>query len=155
AHYFDANYEFDPRAKLSVAVKNKESGKEYNRPLLLKNNRYEVNLSNLDPGEYDFIVFVEDKNLSERGVITIVDFDVEKQFLNADVAKLKRITHQNLNFLDSDQELIEDLLNAEGYKPIQKSKTTTAPLIEWWYLLLIIAVALSVEWFLRKYKGLI
>src|SRR5699024_321278 len=73
AHYFDANYEFDPRAKLSVAVKNKESGKEYNRPLLLKNNRYEVNLSNLDPGEYDFIVFVEDKNLSERGVFTIVD----------------------------------------------------------------------------------
>lgn len=155
AHYFDANYEFDPRAKLSAEVKNVTSGEEQNLPLLLKKNRYEVNLSNLEPGEYEFTMAVEGKNLSESGAFSIIDFDVEQQFLNADVAKLNRITEQDLNFLDTDKQLIEELLKEDKYKPVQKGETTTAPLIEWWYLLLVIAVALSIEWCLRKYKGLI
>lgn len=154
AHYFDENYEFDPRGKLSIQVKNKETEETEQFPFLLKNNNYEVNLSSLRAGEYDFTVQVDGENLKDSGEFTIVDFDIEKQFLNADVDKLKRIS-ESLYFTDKEEELVNDLLKNDDFKVIQKSKTVTSTLIDWWYLLLIIVLSLSVEWFMRKYRGLI
>lgn len=155
AHYFDETYNFDPRAKISAQVKNKETDKTQEFPFLLKNNRYELNLSILEAGEYKFTVQVEGKDLSESGAFTIIDFDIEKQFQNANAQKLQSLTDNPLQFLDTKEELIQHLLDSEDYKPIQKSKTITSPLVDWWYLLFIIALSLSIEWFMRKYRGMI
>lgn len=155
AYYFDETYSFDPRAKISAHIVDKESRKTMNYPFLLKNNRYELNLSGLEAGEYSFSVEVEGKDLSKSGEFTIIEFDIEKQFMNANYAKLKNIASENVYFLDQQESLAEHLLKQDNFKPIQKSKTTTSPLIDWWYLLIIIAVSLTVEWFMRKYRGLI
>lgn len=155
AHYFDENYSFDPRAKLSVQVTDKKSQQTQDYPFLLKNNRYEVNLSSLSAGDYKFRVRVEGTNLSKGGEFTIIDFDIEKQFLNANLTKLKRIASDEVYFLDRPDQLLQKLMNKKKFKPIQKSTTTTAPIVDWWYLLLIIAGSLAVEWFMRKYHGLI
>lgn len=155
AHYFDETYNFDPRAKISARVTHKETDKEQEFPFLLRNNRYELNLSSLEAGEYSFKIQVEGKDLSESGEFTIIDFDIEKQFLNANAKKLQRLTDEPLQFLDTQEDLVQNLLNNEDYKPIQKSKTTTSSLVDWWYLLFIIALSLTIEWFMRKYRGLI
>lgn len=155
AHYFDENYQFDPRAKLLAKVVNQKTKETQTFPFLLKNNHYAVDLSNLKPDNYDFTVNVKGEKLAKSGKFTIVDFDVEKQFLNANADKLKKISSKPLNFLNTENSLIKELLNNENYKPVQKSKTKTSPLVDWWYLLVIIVLSLSVEWFLRKYKGLI
>ncbi|MDR6301018.1 VWA domain-containing protein [Mesonia maritima] len=155
ANYVDGNYEFDPRAKISIQIKNSESGEEQLFPFLLKNNHYEVDLSNLSAGEYKFTVTVAEENIKKSGSFTIVDFDVEKQFLTADFDKLSKIASDNVYFLDKENELITDLLNNKAYTPVQKSKIEKSPLIDWYYLLAIIVLSLSIEWFLRKYNGLI
>lgn len=157
ARYFDKNYEFDPRAKLQINVENKESGEKFSRPFLLKNRVYEVNLSDLTPGEYRFSVNVEGQSLSESGEFTLIAFDVETQFLNADLEKLSRIAADSqVYFLSSGAtKLAQDLLKNPAFKPIQKSTTQPMPLIEWYWLLGIIVVSLSAEWFIRKYKGMI
>ena len=51
--------------------------------------------------------------------------------------------------------MINDLLEDERFATIQKSKRSVIPLIDYKYLLGLIALALSLEWFIRKYNGLI
>ena len=41
------------------------------------------------------------------------------------------------------------------YQTIQKSNKNTVPLIDFKILLLVIVLSLAIEWFLRKYNGLI
>lgn len=155
AHYFDDNYQFDPRAKLSIELRNKDTKKSQHMPFLLKSERYESNLSNLQPGDYKFTVKADGKNLSKSGEFTVVDFDIEKQFLNANIQKLKKLSDQGLYFLDQKEKLFKTLLANDNYKPVQKEQLKTSSLIDWWYLLIIIVLSLSSEWFMRKYKGLI
>lgn len=157
ARYFDKNYEFDPRAKLQINVENKDSGEKFSRPFLLKNRVYEVNLSDLTPGEYRFSVNVEEQSLSESGEFTLIAFDVETQFMNANLDKLSRIAADSQVYFPSSgaTKLAQDLLKNPAFKPVQKSTTQPMPLIEWYWLLGIIVVSLSAEWFIRKYKGMI
>lgn len=154
AQYFDRNYEFDPRGKLNLTVKNKETNASQVFPFLLRNNLYEVDLSNLPAGAYGFTVTVEGEQLSKSGSFTIVDFDVEKQFLNANVDALQQLNEQ-VYFSDQFKTLKQKLLETPEFKPLQKSKQEVSPLIDWVYLLAIIVFCLSSEWFLRKYYGLI
>src|SRR5699024_9115915 len=111
--------------------------------------------SGLEAGEYRFVVEVEGESSSKQGEFTLIDFDVEKQFLSANVDKLRQIATDSLYFLADPDTLIEDLVKSEDYKPVQKSKTSRSALINWKYLLYIIIFSLSAEWFIRKYSGLI
>jgi len=61
----------------------------------------------------------------------------------------------NAYFINNYTALTDNLLNDNRYLPIQKSNKSVVPLIDWSYLLFIIALSLALEWFIRKYKGLI
>lgn len=158
AQFFDKNYVFNNRASLAITVKNTESEVTETFPLLLKNNFYEVNLSSLEAGEYDYTVSVTDEPLSASGSFTIIDFNVEEQFLNANINKLERlanVTGGNMYFSDNYEGIVSELINDNRYVPIQKSEQKIVPLIDWKYLLFLIVFLLAVEWFSRKYNGLI
>ena len=58
-------------------------------------------------------------------------------------------------FISNTSSVIKDLLNDNRYQSIQKENKNTIPLIDWKYLLFLIAISLTTEWFLRKYNGLI
>ncbi|WP_339696237.1 vWA domain-containing protein [uncultured Marixanthomonas sp.] len=158
AQYFDKNFVFDSRAALNITVNNTETEKQTVFPMLLRNNFYEVDLNSLPAGEYKYTVSVADESISRSGNFTILDFNVEQQFLNADVSKLQRVA-QNTNgtaYFPSETELlIERLMADDSYQSIQKSELKTVPLIDWKYLLGLIVLTLSAEWFIRKYNGLI
>ncbi|MBL4663501.1 MAG: VWA domain-containing protein [Flavobacteriaceae bacterium] len=158
AQYFDKNFVFDNRAQLTISVKNEETEELTVFPMLLKNNYYEVDLSTLPASNYSFSVSVKDEGIARSGNFTILEFNVEQQFLNANVTKLQRVatnTGGTAYFIDKTEVLIDALLKNEKYKPIQKSDQKVVPLIDWKYLLGLIVIALSAEWFIRKYNGLI
>ena len=158
AQYFNKNYEFDTNASISIDFTNKETNATRSIPLLLKNNYYEVDLSGISAGEYNFTIRVEEENISRTGSFKVLDFDIEKQFLNAniaDLAILAKNTGGSLFFPDQFETIRDTLLNNEAYKPIQKSKEDIVPLIQWKYLLALLILSLAAEWFLRKYNGLI
>ncbi|MEG9326885.1 VWA domain-containing protein [Salinimicrobium catena] len=157
ARYFDRNYVFDSEAKLNLRLK-PESGEVREIPFLLRNNNYEVDLGNLPPGQYDFTVKVAGEDLSRSGSFRLLSFDVEEQFSGANTENLKAVAakkDQQLHFLDKPEVLKEQLLSSKTYLPVQKSRENNVPLIDWYYLLGIIILALSGEWFLRKYYGYI
>ena len=82
--------------------------------MLLRNNYYEVDLNSLPAGEYNYTVSVSKEAVSSSGNFTILDFNVEQQFLNADVSKLRRIA-QNSNgkayFAAQSDSLIQSLVS--------------------------------------------
>ncbi len=158
AQYFDKNYVFDNRASLNISVKNQETEKRTVFPMLLRNNYYEVDLNSLPAGEYNYAVSVENEAVSNSGNFTILDFNVEQQFLNADVSKLRRVA-QNTNgkayFTTESGALIQALIENTNFQNIERSEQKVVPLIDWKYLLALIVLALAAEWFIRKYNGLI
>jgi hypothetical protein len=158
AQYFDKNYVFDNRASLNILVKNTETEKQTVFPMLLRNNYYEVDLNSLSAGEYNYTVSVANEAVSSSGNFTILDFNVEQQFLNADVPKLRRVA-QNTNgkafFATQGDLLINALVENTNFQNIEKSELKVVPLVDWKYLLALIVLALAAEWFIRKYNGLI
>lgn len=158
AQFFNKNYEFDATANLQISLKNKDDQSTKTYPFLLKNNSYEVDLSGLPAGDYEFTVSVNSENISASGVFKVLDYNVEQQFLNANVSKLQKLSTNSQGtsyFIDNTNTLISDLLNDKRFVTIQKSTKNTMPLIDWQWLLAIIVLSLAAEWFIRKYNGLI
>ncbi|RZV60719.1 MAG: VWA domain-containing protein, partial [Flavobacteriaceae bacterium] len=158
AQFFDKNYEFDRRGNLEISIRDKNSRESRTLPFILSNTDYRVDLSNLLPGEYSFTVSASNEGLEQSGSFTILEFNVEQQFLNADVDRLQRVatrTGGRSFFIANTDSLIPLLINDKRFLAIQKSTKKVVPLIDWKYLLALIAVSLAVEWFLRKYNGLI
>ena len=158
AQYFDKNYEFDKRATLIISLTNKKTKEKKVLPMLLNGNFYQVDLSGIDEGDYAFTVSVKNENLSRSGSFTLLDYNVEKQFLSPDVTKLTQVaTNTNgKTFYPSEfEQFLNQLLTDNRFKPIEKVAEKTLPLIHWKMLLAIIASLLLIEWFVRKYNGLI
>jgi hypothetical protein len=156
--FFNKNYEFDEKARLTIALLNLETKQTKNYDLLKGSNAYKVNLDGLTAGKYSFTV----KELNSKTVYSsrfeILDFDIEKQFVSPDVEKLNELANQTQGKIYYPAQidlLIDALLNKEKYKSIQKNKVTKSPLIDWVWLLIFIASLLSIEWFVRKYNGLL
>ncbi|WKX76094.1 hypothetical protein [Zobellia laminariae] len=100
---------------------------------------------------------VKKENLSKSGSFTILDFDVEKQFLATDNKKLQRLaenTGGRLFYPNQNMDLIKSLSSDERFLPTQKNKQNVVSLIDFRLLLGLMVFALALEWFLRKYNGL-
>ncbi|MFV9551052.1 VWA domain-containing protein [Algibacter sp. PT7-4] len=158
ADFFDENYVFDTREALSITVTNKNTKEKKTFPFILKNNNYQVDLSSLPPAIYNFTVKAVNNNISKSGSFQVLEYNVEQQFLNANVTKLQKIATNSSGasfFISNTENLANTLLNDKRFVPIQKSNKITIPLIDWKYLLALIALSLGLEWFIRKYNGLI
>ena len=64
-------------------------------------------------------------------------------------------TNGAMYFPDNMTQLIDDLIEDTRFVVIEKSTKNTVSLINWKYLLALIALCLASEWFIRKYNGLI
>ncbi|MEZ7499448.1 hypothetical protein QO200_11955 [Flavobacterium sp. Arc3] len=158
AQYFNKNYEFDDKARLTIIVRNTVTKQTKNYDLLKGNAFYKVNLDGLAAGSYNFSVKELNSNTSYSSHFEILDFDKEKQFVNPDVEKLKQLATQTqgaVYFPNQVNTLIKSLLEDDNYKAIEKNTVTRSPLIDWTLLLILIVSLLSTEWFVRKYNGLL
>ena len=158
ASYFNKNYEFDEKARLTISVTNIKTKQTKNYDLLKGNNSFKVNLDGLSAGGYNFSVKELNSKTSYSSHFEILDFDIEEQFVNPDVEKLSQLATQTqgkVYYPNQVDVLIKSLLENENYKAVQKEIVTKTPLIDWVWLLVLIAIALASEWFLRKYNGML
>jgi hypothetical protein len=158
AQYFNKNYEFDEKARLTISMTNTKTKQTKNYDLLKGNNFYKVNLDGLSAGAYNFSVKELNSNTTYSSQFEILDFDIEKQFVNPDVEKLNQLASQTrgkVHYPNQIDALIKTLLENENYKAIQKEIVAKNPLIDWVWLLVLIAILLALEWFIRKYNGML
>ena len=157
ATYFDQAFQFDGNAKLQIQIR-PEGEPATERSMLLKQGYYEADLSDLESGDYQFIVTVEEEELSRSGVFKILEYDVESLFMSSNNQKLERLSQRSgarLFFSDQTDSLIRELNDNPAFLPTQRSEQNVVSLIDYKLLLAAIALALAIEWFLRKYQGLI
>jgi hypothetical protein len=159
AQYFNKSYEFDGSAALTLELKPENTELEARQyPLLLYNGNYKVDLSGLASGRYSFTVKHNTEAVTTSGQFEVLDYNVEQQFLNPDIAKLNQLaknTSGKSYFPEDTEDLINNLLADTRYSIVQKSTKNIVPLIDFEYLLGLIALSLFFEWFIRKYHGLI
>ena len=158
AQYFNKNYELDEKARLTIALTNTATKQVKKYDLLRSSNAFKANLDGLAPGHYNFVVKELNSNASYTSGFEVLDFDIEKQFVNPDLTKLKQLATQTQgavyvpNQVDA---LIKALLDNKDYKAIEKAIVKKTPMIDWMWLLVLIAISLTAEWFIRKYNGLL
>jgi len=158
AQYFDENYQFDPGAGLKIIIENKETGNSFSSDLILKNNFYQFDGGDLPADDYSFQINVSEGNISKSGSFEVIDFNVEQQFVSANLNGMRAFADKNNTRVYHPDELdglINSLLSNDKFKPVQKSREKSLPLIDWYYLLFILVLVLAAEWFYRKYLGLI
>lgn len=158
AQYFNKNYEFDEKARLNITVVNTQTKVVTNYDLVKRSNSFKVNLDGLPAGKYNFTVTELNSKEKYSNQFEILEFNIEKQFVNPNFRKLQQLATQTKGkvFLPNQStDLIQQLLKNEDYKAIQKNVITQNPLIDWTWLLVIIAFLLSTEWLVRKYNGLL
>ncbi|WP_431157727.1 VWA domain-containing protein [Winogradskyella poriferorum] len=158
AQYFNKNFEFDPKASLNIILKNSETDEIRELPLLINGTNYRVDISGIDAGTYTFTVRHTSESVSASGSFQILEYNVEQQFLNADINRLQSLGNNSEGkafYATERMQLINNLLSDSRYVAVQKSTKNIVPLIDWKYLLGIITISLFFEWFIRKYNGLI
>lgn len=158
AQYFNKSYELEENANLSINLTNRNTKLTKNYNFSKANNGYQTIFDGLEPGNYAFQVKETSSNASYNGTFEVLDFDVEKQFVNPDASKLQQLANQNKGEVihpNQIDKLIQKLLEKDTYLPVEKSLIKNSPLIDWIILLIILAVSLATEWFTRKYNGLL
>ena len=158
ATYFDETFVFDDNATINLVLNSIDNNISREIPMLLKNGYYEADIRTLQSGDYSFTASVNDENLTKTGKFTILEYDLEQQLLSSNYEKLGRLakgTNATLYFPSETSKFIEDINKDNRFVPIQKSKQNVVSLIDFKILLGIIAAALTAEWFIRKYNGLI
>ena len=84
--------------------------------------------------------------------------EIRSRIRNPDWNKLNQLATQTQgkaylpNQIDA---LIQQLSEDESYKAIQKTIVKKSPLVDWVWLLVLLALSLAAEWFIRKYNGLL
>lgn len=158
AEYFNKNYEFDDKAQLTIQVINSKTKASKKYDLLKATNSYKVNLDGLEAGNYSFKVTEKQSNTSFSGSFEVLDFEIEKQFVNPDKSRLEQLainTNGKVYYPNQMETLIQNLIDNENYIPTQKEIIKKSPLIDWIWLLIIAVLTLTAEWFVRKYNGLL
>lgn len=156
ASYLDKNLNFDGRAKLWFSLLNSENKILQKIPFSLGNNSFNVSLSDIKPGDYRYIINVENQKETFSGTFKVLPFDVEQQFSNATSDNLKQLainTKGTVFYNNQENKLVQQLIDDPQYKSIQKSSIEKTPLIDWKWILAFIVALLTIEWFTRKYFG--
>lgn len=156
AFYYDANFKIDNSAEVTIQLKNEEDGSKNEYPMLWRGNYYSFPIRNLDNGSYSIEVSVNDRSFVSSGSFQLEEQDVEDKVISPDVASLTSIANGNrLYLLNESDVLMQHLSEESSLSPSLKSVKKNLSLIDWFYLLLFLVVTLSLEWFIRKYNGLI
>ena len=158
AQYFNKNYELDSNADIGITFQNNETGRQVEFPMITDSYSYKLDLSVLDAGSYSFEVKVNKGSHRKSGTIEILKFNIEQQFLNADIDQLRQLsanTNTTIYFDTQVNQLIEQLISENRFYSIQKISKKSVYLVDITFLLFLLFSSLATEWLIRKYNGII
>jgi len=157
AELYNPAYELVNDPEVGMIVKN-DNNKEFTYQFEKIRKAYELNAGRLPVGAYKFDASTsfDNVNFKKSGEFRVVPIDVEQMDLSANYNILMQLSAQtggkmfNINQLGS---LTDELKQNEQIKKISHSTIDLVGLIELKWLLFLIILLLSTEWFVRKYFG--
>jgi len=103
-------------------------------------------------------VVEEGTGFRKSGQFRLLAFELENQQLQSNLRGLARLAEDSGGalYFPSDMTRLKDtLLGADRFRPLRRSRGNVVSLIDYRWLLVLIASALGAEWFIRKYNGLL
>ncbi len=154
AKKYDSNLKIALNSKLVFELNDSLKGV----PFYVENDAYEVQLKNLKDGVYSFKVKDLDSDIEKGGSFEVVPFSIEQESEAPNVEDLSLLALNSggkLYYQDQFDALKSELLENQRFRTIEKVRTNLISLIDWRWLLGLIVLSLSLEWLLRKYRGMI
>ncbi|WKK64660.1 hypothetical protein [Lutimonas zeaxanthinifaciens] len=154
AKKYDNNLNLD--LKSSLVLKLDDSDEVF--PFYIKNRSYEVKIGSLSPGTYNFQVSSNDSEENREGSFFVDNYSLEEANISPNIQDLKRLADHSggaVFYIDQFENVKTDLINNDKFRPLEKVQIKRVSLIDWRWLLGLIVLSLSLEWFLRKYRGLV
>ena len=157
AEYYNESFELSNEPQMELRVTD-SSGNAIDYQFKNNSNAYRTSLGALPPGSYDWkaSVSLNGEAFEEKGKFTVKENRSEFVNLVANHALLYGLAQKKGGMMFQKEEgdaLIETLKSLESAKPIIRSSKLWTSLIEWKFILFIIILLLSIEWFFRKYTG--
>jgi len=148
----------DNRGNLQIKISNDKGIFKNKYPLILNNNKYYININNIEPGNYKFNVYESNKDLNYYGKFVVLNFPIEHQFYNSNFNKLQKLATYNKGknyLLRNYKNLLVNLKANNNFKTIETQTIKTSGLLSFNWLFLLAIISATIEWFIRKYQGLI
>jgi hypothetical protein len=158
ARFFDQALRFDPQAKLNLQLFDSTGTEQASYPIPLGKGYYEADISNLGPGFYSFEVVAEGTEFRKSGQFRLLAFELENQQLRSNIQGLSLLAEESggaLYYPTDMGRLRDSLLGQDRFRPVRRSRRNVVSLIDYRWLLVLIASSLGAEWFIRKYNGLL
>jgi len=157
AELYNDSYELINQPDVSLRLVDEE-GKEYPFIFSKTSNAYILDAGNFPVGNYTFSASVKyaARELSHSGKFSVVPMQLEAFSTVANHQLLYQLSEKSGGkmFYPSELHALGDSLSASNQlKPVMFATFKTESLINLWWLLLVFAGILTVEWFIRKYEG--
>ena len=157
AEFYNASYELLEGANVEFKYID-SSGNQYVKTLNSVDKHYEIDLFNLNKGQYKYTLTAthSSESFSQNGEFKIIGSNRELLNTKAKLNSLKVIASYNKVYnLENLHQLINQLrLNAED-KQVYHTEKSTKDIIHYKWILFVILVLLLLEWWIRKNNGLI
>lgn len=157
AELYDRSYRLNNTPEATMLIR-REDGMEFRHTFSKTMNAYSLNVGALEEGEYSYIASatLAGERLTAKGSFVVSSASLEAANLVADHSLLKALSEKTAaeTLYPEDMQRITSLLDAnEQVRPIIRTETTNRKLTESLWYWIAIVLALSSEWFLRKYWG--
>jgi hypothetical protein len=154
ARKYDSNLNLDLSAPLELRL----DGVDQAYPMYVNNGYYEIQLSDLDPGRYTFSIVDPSTEAMRSGSFEVVSYSAEQMSLTSDVSSLTYLaekTEGKVFYPSQMEEAFAYLIDQPDFKPVEKIEKKLISGIDQKWLLALIVLSLSIEWIIRKYRGLV
>ena len=154
---YNDSYELVNDKEIALVVKN-EKGEKFEYEFSKSAKKYSLNAGVLDVGKYTFLAKVKGTNMIKRGGFDVKVIQLEQLHTVANhhlLFQLASASGGKIFFPNQTSEIVETIQQSKNnYKRISTEEKLKGIINIPWILLSLLAL-ISLEWFLRKYNGLI
>ena len=157
ASLYNASYELINDKEISLVIKN-EKGDEFDYEFSKSLERYNLNVGVLDVGKYTFLAKVKGSELVRKGSFDVRAIQLEQLYTVANHKLLFQLANSSdgkLFYPNQSDKIITAIKQSKNNFISVSSKEKLKGMINIPLILLSLLVLISLEWFLRKYNGLI
>jgi len=157
ASLFNQSYELVNNKEINLEVRDKEN-RVYDFQFSKEGGELIARLGVLDAGSYSFTASVQGTDMIKNGVFDVKEIQLEQLGLSANhqlLYKISSLSSGKLLYPNNMQDVIEIIKNSKKNKTIIHHRDKFEMLIDFPLILLIFLMLISIEWFVRKYNGLI
>ena len=157
ASLYNDSYELINDKEISLVIKN-EKGDQFEFEFSKSLQRYSLNMGVLDVGKYNFLAKVKGSELVSKGVFDVRAIQLEQLYTVANHKLLFQLASNSGGKLfhpNQSDKIIAAIKTSKNNFLSVSSKEKLKGMINIPLILLILLCIISLEWFLRKYNGLV